>query len=83
VLSNYEADTPTVAMLASTGAVADLGRHDEVDQYRLVRELTSTLAPTNLVALRRSVTGVVDGNGAARAAEHIARLYSQRRTRPC
>ncbi len=83
ILSNYEADAPTVAMLAATGAVHDLGRHDQVDQYSLVRALTALTAPANLAGLRRSVTGVVDGNGAARAAEHIARLFSRRRTRPC
>jgi len=83
ILSNYGQDAATVARLAATGAVADLGRHDQVDQYALVRSLATTLEEGNLRTLRRAAAGVVDGHGAERAAEHIARLVSQRRTGPC
>lgn len=83
ILSNYESDAPTVARLAMTGAVADLGRHDQVDQYALVRALAGLLEPANLTALKRATHGVVDGQGAARAAEHVARLVARRRAGPC
>lgn len=83
ILSNYGHDAPTVAALAATGAVADLGRHDAVDQYALVRALAALLDPEALAARRRAAADVVDGQGAARAAEHIVRLVSQRRARPC
>jgi spore coat polysaccharide biosynthesis predicted glycosyltransferase SpsG len=83
ILSNYEHDAPTVAALAATGAVADLGRHDAVDQYTLVRTLSALLEPDTLAECRRAAADVVDGQGATRAAEHIGRLVSQRRTRPC
>ena len=83
ILSNYAHDATSVAALASTGAVADMGRHDQVDQYALVRTLAALLEPANLAAMRRDACGIVDGQGAARAAEHVVRLVSERRTRPC
>jgi spore coat polysaccharide biosynthesis predicted glycosyltransferase SpsG len=83
ILSNYEQDAAIVARLAATGAVVDLGRHDQVDQYALLHTLAATLEAENLASLRRAAMGVVDGQGAARAAEHIVRLVSQGRTRPC
>jgi spore coat polysaccharide biosynthesis predicted glycosyltransferase SpsG len=83
VLSNYEHDAPTVAKLVQTGAVADLGRHDAVDQYALVRALAVLLETGNLATMRRAAHGVVDGQGAVRAAEHVAKLVAQRRARPC
>ena len=83
ILSNYQQDAATVGQLAATGAVVDLGRHDQVDQRTLLRTLAVALETENLRALRRAATGVVDGQGAARAAEHIARLVNQRRARPC
>ncbi|MBK9472320.1 MAG: hypothetical protein IPO18_08550 [bacterium] len=66
-----------------TGAVADLGRHDAVDQYALVRALAVLLETGNLATMRRAAQGVVDGQGAVRAAEHVAKLVAQRRARPC
>lgn len=83
VLSNYDHDAAAVAALAATGAVADLGRHDQVDQYTLVRALASVLNGHNLETMRRAAAGQVDGRGAARAAEHIVRLVERRRARPC
>lgn len=83
ILSNYERDAASVAPLAATGAVVDLGRQDKVDQHALLHALSATLETGNLAALRRAAMGVVDGQGAARAAEHIVRLVGQRRTRPC
>ena len=83
ILSNYDHDAVAVAALAATGAVADLGRHHQVDQYTLVRALASVLDGDNLGTMRRAAAGQVDGRGAARAAEHIVRLVDQRRARPC
>lgn len=83
ILSNYEHDAPAVAHLARTDAVVDLGRHDRVDQPGLARALAGILEPANLAAMRRAARGVVDGQGAARAAAHVARLFSRRRTGPC
>jgi len=83
ILSNYEHDAPTVARLATTDAVVDLGRHDRVDQPGLARALAGILEPANLAAMRRAARGVVDGQGAARAAAHVARLVSRRRAGPC
>lgn len=83
VLSNYDHDAPTVARLAATDAVVDLGRHDRVDQHGLTRALAGILEPSNLAAMRRAARGVIDGQGAARAAAHVARLFSQRRAGPC
>lgn len=83
ILSNYDHDAAAVAELSSTGAVADLGRHDQVDQYTLVRALAAVLNGDDLATMRRAAVGVVDGQGATRTAEHIARLFSQRRAGPC
>ena len=83
ILSNYGQDAPTVARLAATGAVKDLGIHDQVDQYTLVRALAAVLDPENLSTLRRAAANVIDGHGADRAAEHIAKLVSRRRAGPC
>lgn len=82
VLGNDEQDAATVARLAATGAVVDLGRHDQVDQYVLLHTLAATLEKDSLAALRRATPGVVDGQGAARAAEHIVRLVSRRQAGP-
>lgn len=83
ILSNYEADALSVARLAATDAVVDLGRHDRVDQHGLARALAGILDPTNLAAMRRAAREVIDGQGAARAAAHVARLVSRRRAGPC
>jgi spore coat polysaccharide biosynthesis predicted glycosyltransferase SpsG len=83
ILSNYEHDAPTVARLAATDAVVDLGSHDRLDQHGLVRALAGVLEPANLEAMRRAARSVIDGQGATRAAAHVARLVSQRRAGPC
>ncbi|MBK8164585.1 MAG: N-acetylneuraminate synthase family protein [bacterium] len=83
ILSNYEHDAPTVNHLAATEAVVDLGRHDRVDQHGLVRALAGVIEPANLAALHGAARGVIDGQGAVRAAAHVARLVSQRRAGPC
>ena len=84
VLSNYENDAPTVAELATTGAVADLGRHDAVDQYTLVRALAALLRAGHAGDDARARPPAWSTGRAPPARPSTSRrLVSRRRTRPC
>jgi len=80
VLGNYPADAEIVAQLADSGAVVDLGFHDDVNDVELTTLLRGVFTdPDRLSRLRfhaqELAGGIVDGHGAARAADRICKLW--------
>ncbi len=79
VLANYRSDAEAVTKLTDSGAVLDLGFHDDVSDDDLAATLQRLFTdPDRLSRLRfhaqELADGVIDGHGAARVADRIGRL---------
>ena len=87
MLGNYPADAEHVATLAETGAVVDLGFHDNVTDDELTEILRGVFADADRLSrlrfcARELADGVIDGRGAARVADLILKLVRDRDNQP-
>jgi spore coat polysaccharide biosynthesis predicted glycosyltransferase SpsG len=76
LLANHEHDAPAAAQLAATGAAVDLGHHAALPQIDLCAKLAEIIQADTLAAMKSAAAGLVDGRGAARAAERIMALVA-------